>query len=468
MTERNFPLSPAAERAMDLLHRAGYEAFAVGGCVRDALLGQTPKDYDITTSALPTETKAVFAGFHLIETGLKHGTVTVLIDGEPLEITTYRVDGGYPDSRHPDGVTFTRSLREDAARRDFTVNAMAYDREHGVQDFFGGEADLKGKTLRCVGDADRRFTEDALRILRCLRFASVLGFSIEKETENAARRHKELLTKISAERVAVELGKLLCGSGAGKILRRYPDILGVVLPELLPMVGYDQRNEHHCYDLLTHTAVVVDSVPPVLPLRLAALFHDMGKPRCFSMGEDGQGHFYGHAHLSGEMAENICRRLRLSNDLRERVVTLVRCHDTVIEEDSRLIRRRLNRLGEENFFALLDLQRGDTMGLAPAYRDRLPRFDRVEALARELLAGEGCLTLRDLAVNGHDLLALGCRGKAVGQGLTYLLEGVLEERFPNEREALFTALTKKFSETPAEMGEKTTENPCNTKENEDF
>lgn len=445
MTERNFPLSPAAERAMDILHRAGYEAYAVGGCVRDALLGQTPKDYDITTSALPEETKAAFAGFRLIETGLKHGTVTVLMDGEPLEITTYRVDGGYSDARHPDGVTFTRSLREDAARRDFTINAMACDREHWVQDFFGGEADLKAGILRCVGDPDRRFTEDALRILRGLRFASVLGFSIEKETENAARRHKELLTKISAERVAVELGKLLCGPGAGKILTAYPDILGVVLPELLPMAGYDQRNDHHCYDLLTHTAAVVDSVPPVLSLRLAALFHDMGKPVCFSLGEDGQGHFYGHAHVSCEMAEEICRRLRLSNDLRERVVTLVRHHDTVIEEDAGIIRRRLNKLGEETFFALLDLQRGDTMGLAPAYRDRLPRFDRVEALAREILAEKGCLTLRDLAVNGHDLLALGYRGREVGRLLDFLMEGVLEERFPNERDALLSEL-QKFSE----------------------
>ena len=462
--EQGFPLSPAAERALSLLHGAGHEAWVVGGCVRDALLGQIPKDYDITTSALPEETKAVFAGFRLIETGLKHGTVTVLMDGEPLEITTYRVDGGYTDARHPDGVTFTRSLREDAARRDFTVNAMAYDREHGVRDFFGGKADLQAGILRCVGDPDRRFTEDALRILRGLRFASVLGFSLEGETEAAARRNRDLLGRLSAERVAAELGKLLCGPGAGRILTAYPDILGVVLPELLPMAGYDQKNDHHCYDLLTHTAVVVDSVPPVLSLRLAALLHDMGKPRCFSMGEDGQGHFYGHASVSGEMAEDICRRLRLSNSLREQVVTLVRHHDGVIAEDTGVIRRRLNRLGEENFFALLDLQRGDTMGLAPAYRDRLPRFRRVEALAREALAEKGCLSLKDLAVNGHDLMALGYRGKGVGTALNLLLEGVLEERFPNRREALFEALTKFSPEITGKTGEKTGENPCNPKE----
>ena len=240
-----FPMLPQAAQAIQQLQEAGYEAWIVGGCVRDFLLGRTPTDYDLTTSALPKETEAVFAGEKLIETGLQHGTVTVVLDGVPLEITTYRVDGGYTDARHPDGVTFTRSLREDAARRDFTINAMAYAPGAGLQDFFGGQEDLSAGVIRAVGDPDRRFQEDALRILRAIRFASVLGFELDPGTDAAARRNAHLLTKISVERVFVELGKLLCGPGAGKILLAYPDILGVVFPELTPMVGFEQHNVHH-------------------------------------------------------------------------------------------------------------------------------------------------------------------------------------------------------------------------------
>ena len=287
----NLPLSPGAAKALALLQAAGYEAWIVGGCVRDALLGLPPKDYDLTPSALPEETQRVFAAYPRIETGLRHGTVTVLLEGEPLEITTYRVDGVYSDARHPDGVTFTRSLRQDAARRDFTINAMAYAPGQGLQDFFGGQADLAQGTIRAVGRAETRFHEDALRILRALRFASVLDFTLEGETARAARACAPLLAAVSAERVSGELGKLLCGKAAGRVLRDYPDVLGVVLPEILPMVGLDHRNPHHCYDVWTHTAVAVDHVPPELPLRLAMLFHDIGKPDTFSLGEDGQGHF---------------------------------------------------------------------------------------------------------------------------------------------------------------------------------
>ena len=330
----------------------------MGGCVRDFLLGRTPTDYDLTTSALPQETETVFAGEKLIETGLRHGTVTVVLDGVPLEITTYRVDGGYTDARHPDGVTFTRSLREDAARRDFTINAMAYAPGAGLQDFFGGQEDLSAGVIRAVGDPDRRFQEDALRILRAIRFASVLGFELDPGTDAAARRNAHLLTKISVERVFVELGKLLCGPGAGKILLAYPDILGVVIPELTPMVGFEQHNVHHCYDVYTHTAVAVDHVPPELKLRLAMLFHDIGKPATFSMGEDGQGHFYGHPKVSAALAEQILVRLRAPKRLREAVVRLVRVHDWPLSTEPRLIRRRLQQLGEKGFFDLLRVQKG--------------------------------------------------------------------------------------------------------------
>lgn len=429
-------LPPQVLDALDRLHQAGYEAWIVGGCVRDLLLGRVPTDYDITTSALPPQTKEVFRDRRVVETGIRHGTVTLLEEGMPLEITTYRVDGTYSDARHPDGVTFTTSLREDAARRDFTVNAMAYAPGLGLRDDFGGQEDLAHRLIRAVGDPDRRFQEDALRVLRAIRFASVLDFALEEQTAAAARRQAAGLQKVSAERVFQELSKLLCGPKAGQVLLAYPDILGQVIPELLPMVGFDHRNRHHCYDVYTHTAVAVDHVPPQLPLRLAMLLHDIGKPDTFSLGEDGQGHFYGHPRRSVELAEGILLRLRAPKKLREQVLTLVRYHDVQIEEDPARLRRWLHKLGPEGFFALLAIQRGDAAGQAPAYCTRIERADRLESQARALLAQTPCLTLADLAVNGHDLLQLGYRGPALGRALQRLLEEVLAGRLANEKAAL--------------------------------
>lgn len=453
----NLPLSPGAAKALALLQAAGYEAWIVGGCVRDALLGLPPKDYDLTTSALPEETQRVFAAYPRIETGLRHGTVTVLLEGEPLEITTYRVDGAYSDARHPDGVTFTRSLRQDAARRDFTINAMAYAPGWGLQDFFGGQADLARGILRAVGAAEKRFREDALRILRALRFASVLDFTLEGETARAARACAPLLAAVSAERVSGELGKLLCGKAAGRVLRDYPDVLGVVLPEILPMVGLDHRNPHHCYDVWTHTTVAVDHVPPELPLRLAMLLHDIGKPDTFSLGEDGQGHFYGHPRRSVELAEGILTRLRFPRRTRERVLTLVRYHDAVLEESPQRVRRWLNKLGPEVFFDLLAIQGGDAAAQAPAYCTRLDHLRRLETLARQVLDQAPCLTVRDLAVGGEDLLALGYRGPAIGRALRALLDQVLSETVSNEKNALLQRLAQMDAENTEKM------EPCSKK-----
>ena len=453
----NLPLSPGAAKALALLQAAGYEAWIVGGCVRDALLGLPPKDYDLTTSALPEETQRVFAAYPRIETGLRHGTVTVLLEGEPLEITTYRVDGVYSDARHPDGVTFTRSLRQDAARRDFTINAMAYAPGQGLQDFFGGQADLAQGTIRAVGRAETRFHEDALRILRALRFASVLDFTLEGETARAARACAPLLAAVSAERVSGELGKLLCGKAAGRVLRDYPDVLGGVLPEILPMVGLDHRNPHHCYDVWTHTTVAVDHVPPELPLRLAILLHDIGKPDTFSLGEDGQGHFYGHPRRSVELAEGILSRLRFPRRTRERVLTLVRYHDAVLEESPQRVRRWLNKLGPEVFFDLLAIQGGDAAAQAPAYCTRLDHLRRLETLARQVLDQAPCLTVRDLAVGGEDLLALGYRGPAIGRALRALLDQVLSETVSNEKNALLQRLAQMDAENTEKM------EPCSKK-----
>lgn len=431
-----FCISPQAEQALALLQKAGYEAWVVGGCVRDQLMGLVPKDYDITTSARPEETQQVFRAFPVVETGLAHGTVTVMIEGEPLEITTYRVDGSYSDARHPDKVTFTASLQEDAARRDFTMNAMAYSPTHGLRDYFDGQADIDAKRIRCVGEPDKRFQEDALRILRALRFASVLGFQLEEKTEAAARRNAPLLTQVSAERLFTELGQLLCGAGAGTILTTYPDILGQVIPEVLPMVKYDQRNIHHCYDLLTHTAVAVDHVPQVLPLRLAMLLHDIGKPLCFTLGEDGQGHFRGHARKSVELTHTILTRLHAPNQLREQVETLVKYHDVWIEPEPKPAARWLRRLGPEQLLSLLLVQRGDTAALAPWCSERRLLLDALEEVVEALLAKAPCFQTRDLAVDGHDLMAQGYEGKEIGQRLDALLEAVLAGQVPNERQAL--------------------------------
>ena len=433
---------PRAPEVLRRLNGAGYEAFLVGGCVRDALRQVPPHDYDVTTSALPEQVQAVFPDAAVIGTGLKHGTVTVLWRGLPVEVTTYRVDGGYSDGRHPDAVRFSSSLEEDLARRDLTVNAMAWNPDRGLQDPFGGRSDLEDGILRCVGDPRLRFTEDALRILRVLRFAAVIGFSVEENTARAARELRDRLQLVSAERIREELDKLLCGEFCFPVAFAYPDVLGAVLPELLPCVGFDQKNYHHCYDLYTHLLHAVAAVPPVPVLRWAALLHDIAKPACFSSDERGVGHFYGHAAASTEKAERILRRLRFDNASRERIVTLIRCHDAPLDDSPAAVRRKLNKLGEEGFFQLLALQRADTLSLAPAYRSRTQIADRAEEQARRILEEKQCFSLRDLAVNGRDLTALGYTGARVGAALSFLLDGVLEGSVSNRREDLLDYLKR--------------------------
>ena len=429
--------------ALARLEDAGWSAYAVGGCVRDLLRGTEPGDYDIATDAPPEETERVFAAERVIETGLKHGTVTVLLSGMPLEITTFRVDGTYSDSRRPDAVRFTSSLREDLARRDFTVNAIAFHPAEGIIDPFSGREDLAARMIRCVGDPDARLREDALRILRALRFAAVLGYEIEPATDAALRRNRDLLVKISAERVQIELCKLICGVNARRILMDYPDVLGVVLPEFLPMRGFDQHNVHHIYDVLQHTAVTVEHAPATPALRLAALLHDIGKPDCFTLDEAGVGHFYGHPERSAEIADAILRRLRFDNATRERVVTLVRWHDRPIVQTERAVRRALNQLGPEVFFELLALKRADNLAQSPDYRGRQAEYDALERIAREILERRECFSLRDLAVKGDDLAALGFpKTKRLGETLRYLLDAVIDGEAPNEKDALL-ALAKK-------------------------
>nr|WP_325232428.1 HD domain-containing protein [uncultured Oscillibacter sp.] len=429
------------EYVLTILETAGHAAWCVGGCVRDALLGRTPEDWDVTTSARPEETLAVF-GSRALPTGLKHGTVTIKTEEGPVEVTTYRIDGAYQDHRHPASVTFTRSVDQDLARRDFTVNAMAWNLRGEFRDPWGGRTDLEKKVLRCVGDPDRRFQEDTLRILRGLRFGATLGFSIEPGTEEAIRRNREGLRDIAAERIQVEFFKLLAGKQAAEALRSCPEVFGVFWPELLAMVGFDQKNRHHCYDVWEHTLHALAAVPGDPVLRCAMLLHDVGKPASFTLDEMGVGHFYGHPAVSRQMAEEMLRRLKCATEFRETVVRLVEWHDKDIPRTDKSIRRALRILGEEDLRRLILVKRADNLGQAPEFWDRQKELDKAEEILNRLLAEDACFSLKRLAVNGRDLLALGLSGPAVGRALEELLEKVMDGALPNEREVLLAYLQR--------------------------
>lgn len=422
--------------ALTRLHSAGHSAYLVGGCLRDSLMGLTPHDFDIATSAVPEDVKGVFAGYTVIDTGIKHGTVTVHINHEAIEITTYRKESSYSDGRHPDKVEFADDLMEDLSRRDFTMNSMAYNREEGLVDPFGGMKDIEGKLIRAVGNPSERFSEDGLRVLRALRFSATTGFDIEKETATAIVEEKDKLLSISKERFYDELTRLLCGDHAEDVLLAYPDVIGVIIPEILPMVGFEQHNKYHIYDVYTHTAKVVANVPAEKTLRLAALFHDISKPACY-VEEEGVGHFYGHEKVSAEMADRIMRRLKADNATRERVVNLVRWHDLRPEATDKAVKRAMSKVGEENFHDWLAIKRGDNLGQAEWLRERQKQLDAVESIGDRVIAEGQCFSIKSLAVSGRDLLDVGIpEGPLVGLVLNSLLEKVLEEEIPNEKVAL--------------------------------
>lgn len=423
------------------LESAGYQGWAVGGCVRDTLRGAVPSDWDVTTDARPERVMALF-GERAIPTGLKHGTVTVCAGETHVEVTTFRRDGTYSDHRRPDAVQFSSSLEEDLARRDLTVNAMAMDLRGHICDPFGGQEDLSRRVLRCVGDPLRRLDEDALRIMRTLRFAAVLGFTIEPDTSAALHRRAPLLADIAAERILVEMNKLLTGEYMASVLLAYPDVLGVFLPELLPCVGFDQRNVHHCYDVWTHSVYAASAIAPDAVLRWAMLLHDIGKPDCFTVDEHGTGHFYGHPARSAELAEAICRRLRMDKKSAQRIVTLVRWHDRDIPRTEKAVARAARQLGEDTLRQLLAVKRADNRAQSPLCRGRAADIDRAEAILDDLLARQSCFSLRELAVRGNDLTALGLRGPAVGEALQKLLDAVLDGSVPNERPALLALAQK--------------------------
>lgn len=424
---------------MQALERAGFQAYAVGGCVRDALLGQAPHDYDLCTDATPSQICDVFSGFPLVHSGEKHGTVGVVIKKSVYEITTFRTEGGYQDSRHPDWVRFVPTVEEDLARRDFTVNAMAYSPARGLVDPWGGKKDLREHVLRAVGDPSTRFSEDTLRILRGVRFAVRFSLMPDTETEKAMFRLAPQMDNLARERVFEELCKLLPLVKAEDLLH-YSPVLTQVLPELAPSVGFLQHSPHHAYDVFTHTAHVVEAVSPDLVLRWAALLHDVAKPACFTQDANGRGHFKGHAPEGAKMADAILLRLKAPTALRQQVVFLIEHHMLPLEPDKRLLRRRLGKYGEDTLRKLLTLQRADFSSKGTGNAQDETIFAETEQLLNAVLQEDACFSIKDLAINGHDLMALGyAPGKNLGACLEYLLQQVQDELLPNEKEALLHA-----------------------------
>ena len=416
---------------LELLEQAGHAAYCVGGCVRDHVLGKEPHDYDLCTAATPQQIKQVFSAYPQVLSGEKHGTVMVILDHQPVEITTFRTEGDYTDNRHPGWVRFEQDIAADLSRRDFTVNAMAWSPTRGFADPFGGREDLKNGILRAVGDPESRFREDGLRILRGMRFATRFRLQAEPATEKAMFRLRWLLDGLSRERVLTELWGFL-PYAQGEDLVRFAPLITQVIPELAPCVGFDQHSRHHIHDIYVHTAHTVAAMPADPVLRMAALLHDVGKPLC----ADGQGHFYGHETQSAQMAEAVLTRLKASNEIRTRVTELIARHMQLLTPERKLLRRRLSQWGEQALLDQLAMQRADRIGTGTG---DLTMQTEAEAMVQDLLQEQTCLTLKDLAINGHDLMALGLSGPQIGHTLSYLLTQVLDEQLPNQRDVLLLA-----------------------------
>lgn len=436
-----------AKKVINQLNNSAFEAYAVGGCVRNAMMGIEPHDWDICTSAKPDEMERVFKDYETHDFGLKHGTLTVMSGGEAFEVTTYRIDGAYSDNRHPEQVTFTDDLTLDLSRRDFTCNAMAYNDKDGVIDPFGGAEDIKKGILRCVGDPDKRFNEDALRILRGLRFASTCGFDIEKSTAQSIHKNAALLNNIAYERIRSELTGLLRGEAVCKILTEFRDVIAVFIPEIKPTFDFPQHTKHHVYDVWQHIVHSIDSVEQNDILRMTMLLHDLGKPQACTTDKNGCNHFKGHQQISAELAEKILKRLRFPNEFSETCLKLILWHDERCSGSKKQIKRLLNNIGEENTRLLFKVQRADTAAQSEYLRaEKFASIDLAERQTEEILAENQCFNLKSLEVNGSDIKALGVKeGRAIGELLNKLLDDVIEERVPNEKGALLRLAQKYIS-----------------------
>lgn len=423
---------------MHRLDKNGYEAFVVGGCVRDSLLGIEPNDWDICTNAEPLQTKQCFADLQIYDAGIKHGTVSVVYKKNVYEITTYRIDGKYSDNRHPDNVMFTKNLKNDLSRRDFTINSMAYNDNTGLIDPFGGKNDIKNKLIRCVGIPDCRFSEDALRIMRALRFASVYNYSIEELTLSSLRKNKKLLLNIASERINAELNKLLCGTNAEQILNDNREVFAVFIPEIKEIFDFQQNTPHHNRDVWHHTTCAVNSVEPTPLLRVTMLLHDLGKPEMCKTDENGINHFKGHPHISACKANIILHRLKYSNEFINDCLLLIKFHDVRFSGSKRQIKHVMSKIGEKNFELLLKVQRADIMAQS-TYRqkDKLAALDLAGTAYKEILEEKDCFTLKQLAVNGNDLINIGItRSHDIGSTLKYLLSLVIDSKIKNEKQVL--------------------------------
>ena len=423
-------------KIIEKLEQGGFEAYIVGGCVRDSILGKTPKDYDITTSAFPEEIKHCLSGYTVIDTGIKHGTVTVVSEGENIEVTTFRIDGEYSDHRHPESVEFSRRLADDLSRRDFTVNAMAYNSKTGIIDPFDGQKDLFRRKIVCVGEPSARFEEDALRIMRALRFSSQLGFEIDESASSAIFSMKNLLHSVSQERLAKELILLLTGESPYSVLTRFYDVIAVIIPEITPCVGFNQHSRYHAYDVWSHIAYAIEYSAPLPDVRLALLFHDIGKPQCFTMDDEGNGHFINHEKISAEIAEKALKRMKFPTNTIERTEKLIKYHYVTPVDDHKVVRRLLSKLGEEDFFLLMEVMKGDNRAKRSFCFERVHTIDAMCEKARKIIEENQCLKISDLAVSGNDMISLGLAGAEIGKALNDLLEAVISEEIQNTRESL--------------------------------
>lgn len=417
-------LNDDAKSLISILKNNNHQAYAVGGCVRDALLSREAGDIDITSSAKPEELEKLFDenGIHYIETGLKHGTITAIINHTPYEITTFRTDGEYADNRHPESVEFVSELKEDLARRDFTMNAIAYNDNEGYVDYFGGMEDIENGIIRCVGNADKRFNEDALRIMRAIRFASQLGFELEEETKNAVFRNKELLNNIAVERIFVELVKLLCGEYVERVLLEYREVIAVIIPEIEPCFDFHQNTKWHLYDVYTHIVKTVAVAPNKDYMRLAALFHDIGKPKCNTVDENGTDHFFGHPKESAEITNKILKRFKVSKELQNKIVKLVALHDEKISLRPSIIKKWLRALGKDFIFDFMDLKLADmkTHNLVYA-QESIDLFEKIKCSIRQILDNDEPYMISQLKIDGNDLIELGYSGKAIAEELNRLI-----------------------------------------------
>ena len=421
----------------DILESSGYECYAVGGCVRDMLLGITPHDMDFTTNATPDEILSCFKEYKTFELGKKFGTISVVKDNNIYEITTYRIDGKYSDSRHPDSVKFSSDLKDDLSRRDFTINAMAMDKNGKITDIFGGREDLQNKIIRTVGNPQARFSEDALRILRALRFSAKLGFNIDKETSEAFKAMKESLKEVHPQRLRDELYSLMISEHCADILSEYKDVLAVIIPELKVMFDYNQNNIHHCYNLFSHTTEAIKLSPSIPEIRFALLFHDIGKPACQTTDNNGVFHFYGHPAKSAEITSSALKRFGFSSEFIDKICNIIRYHDTRFKNPTTQIKRMLTKISEDDFKNLITVMRCDVLAQSDYMRsEKLNNIDLIETEFNKIIIEKPCIKLSDLAINGFDLQTLGLTGKSIGDTLNQLLDLVIEDKLGNNKSEL--------------------------------